>query len=104
MAWLVTVQLLCAIISQVVRPQAFTSNTKLVQLQVTVQYVVTSQATMSLSERYVSCKFSVASLLRIVLKLYIIYHTAAHRVRSKNSASSGLVTSESFVNTVASFS
>ena len=28
-----TVQLLCAIVSQVVRPQAFTTNTKLVQFR-----------------------------------------------------------------------
>ena len=34
----------------------------------------------------------------------IHYHTAAHRVHSKNSSSSGLVTSESFMSTVASFS
>ena len=50
---------------------------------------------MSLSEWYVSCKFSVCRFTPQNSLAAVHYHTAAHRVRSKNSASSGLVTSES---------
>ena len=52
-------------------------------------------------ELQIYCRFTPQNSLAAVH-----YHTATHRVRSKNSAStcSGLVTSESFVSTVASFS
>ena len=51
---------------------------------------------MSLSSGTLSCKFSVAAPWLLMKSLAAIhYHTAAHRVHSKNSCSSGLVTSES---------
>ena len=67
---------------------------------------VTSQATILDDEPeravrglQIFCRFTPQNSLAAVH-----YHTTAHRVRSKNSVSSGLVTSESFVSTVASFS